>query len=188
MRRPAGARAAALATALLLGLPALAACGGNADGEPASDRAHATAQEHDADQGADGGADGDAEGDAGGEVEGAADRTICRADATAVATPYADGFPGDWRFPPRTTVYDVEDRGSTGVIVTAISSTPFRQILDFLNHDAVDAGFEVTDGETEERDAEADWSTGAQDGRWAIRESPQCPGETVIQVYAEPQS
>ncbi|NYD40047.1 hypothetical protein [Nocardioides panaciterrulae] len=171
-----GLRAAALAVALLLGLPTLAGCGGDADGEPASGRGTEPTQGHETDQ------------EAGNELEGAADRTICQADATAVATPYAEGFPDAWRFPPRTTVYDVEDRGSTGVIVTGISSTPFKQILDFLNHDAVDAGFEVTGGETEEHDAEANWSTGRQDGRWAIRESPQCPGETVIQVYAEPTS
>ena len=57
---------------------------------------------------------------------------------------------------------------------------------DYLNEDAVAAGFEITDGETEEHDAEANWTAGEHDGRWAIRESGTCPGETVIQVLAYP--
>jgi hypothetical protein len=149
-----------LATLLLA--PALVACGGNADGESGS--SEEKAGEH--------------------ELESAADRSVCRADADPVDKPYAEGFPSSWVFPPDTTVYDVEDRDGTGVIVTAVSSTPFGDILDFLNHDAVDAGFRVTNGETEEHDAEANWTSGDQEGRWAIRESADCPGETVIQVFA----
>jgi len=169
VRRTATGRAAALATAVLLGLGALTACGG-ADGAPgsASDSASEKSHEHESEQ----------------EVETAADQSVCRADADPVDRPYADGFPDVWRFPPQTTVYDVEDREGAGVIVTGVSSLPFQQILDYLNHDAVDAGFEVTEGETEEHDAEASWSTGDQQGRWAIRESADCPGETVVQVYA----
>ena len=51
----------------------------------------------------------------------------------------------------------MEHRGETGVIVTAVSSAPFQTILDYLNHDAVDNGFTITEGETEEHDAEANW-------------------------------
>jgi hypothetical protein len=114
----------------------------------------------------------------------AADRNLCAADATAVATPYGGQFPEGWPFPPGTTVYDVEDRGAQGTIVTAISTAPFRSILDFLNGDVVRAGFRVESGETEEHDAEAEWAGHGHHGRWAIRESATCPGETVIQVLA----
>ena len=114
----------------------------------------------------------------------AADRSTCAADATAVATPYGGQFPDDWPFPTGTTVYDVDDRGDQGTIVTAISTAPFKTILDFLNHDVVAAGFEVESGETEEHDAEAEWEGNGYRGRWAIRESGDCPGETVIQVLA----
>ena len=162
-------RVAGLSAALLLGLAALTACGGDAGThESSSESASEKAQEHESEQ----------------EMETAADRSVCQADAEPVDKPYADGFPDAWTFPPQTTVYDVEDREGTGVIVTGISSLPFRQILDYLNHDAVDAGFEITEGETEEHDAEANWASGDQQGRWAIRESADCPGETVIQVYA----
>ena len=150
-----------------LALTGLSGCG--SDGEK-SDTAAAAAGEHET------------------ETEVAADRTVCRADATPLAAPYGHGFPEAWVFPPQTTVYDVEDRGETGVIVTGVSSAPFKDILDYLNHDAVDAGFAVTEGETEEHDAEANWKSDQQVGRWAIRESGDCPGETVVQVFAAPPS
>jgi hypothetical protein len=121
-------------------------------------------------------------------LEKAADQNTCVADAVALDKPYADGFPDAFVFPPGTTVYDVEDRDETGVIVTAVTSTAFQDVLDFLNKEEVAAGFAITGGETEEHDAEANWKSDEQTGRWAIRESAQCPGETVIQVLASPAS
>jgi hypothetical protein len=117
-------------------------------------------------------------------LEQAADRNVCAADAKPIATPYGGQFPDGWPFPAQTTVYDVEDRGDQGTIVTAISTAPFQQILDFLNHDVVAAGFRIESGETEKHDAEAEWVGNGHRGRWAIRESAQCPGETVVQVLA----
>jgi hypothetical protein len=114
----------------------------------------------------------------------AADLSTCKSDATAAAQPYGDGFPQDWPFPPGTVVYNAEDRGADGTIVSAVSSSTFKDILGFLNHDAVDAGFRIDKGETEAHDAEAEWEGNGFRGRWAIRESAQCPGETVIQVLS----
>ena len=153
-----GRRAAAPlgAAALLL---ASAACGGHSGGTTAT-----TSGEH--------------------ALGKAADRSTCAADARAVATPYGGQFPDAWPFPPGTTVYHVEDRGAQGTIVTAISTSPFHTILDFLNHDVVGRGFRVESGETEAHDAEAEWQGNGHRGRWAIRESAQCPGETVIQGLA----
>ena len=95
----------------------------------------------------------------------------------------ATGSPQDWPFPARTVVFNAEDRGADGTIVTAISSTPFkRRSCAFMNHDVVGAGFKIEKGETEDHDAEAEWEGNGFRGRWAIRESAQCPGETVIQV------
>jgi hypothetical protein len=117
-------------------------------------------------------------------LEKAADRTVCAADAEAVPTPYGGQFPAGWPFPAGTTVYDVEDRGEQGTIVTAISTAPFRTILDFLNDDVAGHGFRVESGETEAHDAEAEWEGNGHRGRWTIRESQQCPGETLLQVLA----
>ena len=157
------------ACAAVLATAGLTACGsdsgkGEGDGDSAAERA--------------------AEEKSNEELEKAADQNVCLADAEALDAPYADGFPEAFVFPPETTVYDVEDRGETGIIVTAISATPFQDILDFLNNDEVDAGFAITSGETEEHDAEANWKSGDQTGRWAIRESATCDGETTIQVLA----
>jgi hypothetical protein len=116
----------------------------------------------------------------------AADTSVCHDDESAAPSPAGDAFPGEWPFPPETVVYDVEDRSGTGVIVTGVSSAEFSTILDFMNHDVVGAGFEQEGGETEEHDAEGEWSGNGFRGRWAIRESTECPGDTVIQVVAAP--
>ncbi|MCW2791060.1 MAG: hypothetical protein JWO76_158 [Nocardioides sp.] len=157
----------ALACALTLASAGLSACG--SDDDKASGE-HESSAEHEQEQ----------------ELEKAADQNTCLADAEAIDAPYDAGFPDAFVFPAQTTVYDVEDRDETGVIVTAVTATPFQDVLDFLNEDEVAAGFEITGGETEEHDAEANWKSGDQTGRWAIRESAQCPGETVIQVLASP--
>jgi uncharacterized lipoprotein len=130
------------------------------------------------------GRSGDGDADRAGEHEQAADVRTCAADAKALPTPYGGAFPDAWPFPPDTIVYDVEDRGDQGTIVTAVSKAPFKAILDFLNHQVADAGFVVESGETEDHDAEAEWAGNDHRGRWAIRESAHCPGETVIQVLA----
>ena len=114
----------------------------------------------------------------------AADQSTCLADATAVDKPWPDGFPADWPFPGQTTLYNMEDRGSSGTIATAVTALPFKDVLAYLNGDVVDAGYKIESGETEEHDAEAEWEGNGYRGRWAIRESSSCPGETVIQILS----
>jgi hypothetical protein len=120
-------------------------------------------------------------------LEQAADTSVCRAAAKPVDVSDS-GFPSGFPMPPRTTVYHVQDRGQDGTIVTGISALPFQKILGFMNHDVVSAGFRHVSGETEEHDAEANWvGTGAARGyrgRWAIRVSGSCAGQTVIQVLS----
>ncbi|MGN6782271.1 MAG: hypothetical protein ACTHJH_12275 [Marmoricola sp.] len=115
----------------------------------------------------------------------AADTTTCRADATPVRrSAYPAAFPADFPFPTRTVVYDVEDRGKDGVIATGVTDEPFTKVLADLNGPTQTAGYKVTSGETEEHDAEANWTGHGHHGRWAIRESATCRGETVVQVLA----
>ena len=114
----------------------------------------------------------------------AADPTTCLAQATAAATPYPDGFAADWPWPDQSVVFNVEDRGDDGTIATAVTALPFKDVLAFMNGPVTEAGFVVKDGETEEHDAEADWSGNGYRGRWAIKESSTCAGETVIQVLS----
>jgi hypothetical protein len=126
--------------------------------------------------------DGDKEANSGSSA--AADLTTCKDHAKPVDKPEGGAFPGDWPFPPQTVVFHTEDRGSSGTIVSAVTSTSFKEVLAFMNHQVVKAGFEVESGETEEHDAEAEWEGNGHRGRWAIRESASCPGETVVQVVS----
>jgi hypothetical protein len=118
------------------------------------------------------------------ELDKAADRSTCLAEASPAAAPYPDGVPDDWPWPGSTVVFGAEDRGADGTILTATTSTAFSDVLAFLNGPVNHAGYAVTSGETEEHDAEANWSGNGFHGRWAIRESSTCPGETVIQVLS----
>ncbi len=113
----------------------------------------------------------------------AADTSTCVKDAQQVSS-YPDGFPARFPFPPRTVVFNAQDRGADGVVATGVTPLPFKQVLASLNGPAQKAGFKVTDGETEEHDAEANWTGNGYRGRWAIRESGSCPGETVVQVLS----
>jgi hypothetical protein len=113
-----------------------------------------------------------------------ADLSTCSADAKASPKPYGDGFPTGWVFPPKTIVYNAEDRGADGTIVSGISTVDFASILAFMNKDLAAAGFAKGSGETEAKDAEGEWHGNGFHGRWAIRESAKCPGETVIQVLS----
>ena len=122
--------------------------------------------------------------EAGDGFSAAADLSTCKADAKPAAKPYGEGFPQDWPFPPQSVVFHAENRGADGTIVTAVSSSPFKAILKFMNHDVVSAGFKIEQGETEEHDAEAEWKGNGFRGRWAIRESAKCSGETVVQVLS----
>lgn len=149
--------------ALALVLVGASACGGE--------------QRRDADGASIAGADRDA-------AETAASTATCLATAKPADGRYPDAFPATWPWPAHTVVTSIEDRGSDGVVVSASSSTPFAQVLSFLNGEVARAGFVVTSGETEAHDAEANWSGRGYRGRWAIRQSGTCPGETSIQVLA----
>jgi hypothetical protein len=132
-----------------------------------------------------GGGDSDSEGgdpDSGG-FSAAADTNTCVADATEV-TSTPDGYPTDFPLPDGTVVFHVEDRGDDGVIATGVTATAFDEVLAGMNA-TKEAGFRVTGGETEEDDAEADWTGHGYVGRWAIKKSASCPGETVVQLLAK---
>ena len=131
-----------------------------------------------------GGGEADAAGGRGGEEHStAADTDTCVKDA-APATSTPDGYPSDFPFPKGTVVFHVEDRGQDGVIATGITATPFVDVLAAMNA-AQEQGFEVTSGETEEDDAEANWTGNGYVGRWAIKKSATCPGETVVQLLSK---
>jgi hypothetical protein len=110
--------------------------------------------------------------------------TVCAAAAKAVALPA--GFPADFPLPPGTVVTSASDRASAGLVVTGVTSTSFKDVLAALQSQLPEHGFTAQDGETEPHDAESDWRSATFDGRWAIRELPQCPGDTSVSVLARP--
>lgn len=115
--------------------------------------------------------------------EKAADQTTCVADAKAVDK-LPSGFPAEFPFPQGAVVYHAEDRDKVGVIVSAITSSSLKDVLAALNGPAQQAGLKVTNGETEDHDAEANWTGNGFRGRWAIKDSATCKGEVSIQVLA----
>jgi hypothetical protein len=129
-----------------------------------------------------GGHSGSQDPDAGG-LSAAADTSTCLKDATAV-TSTPDDFPASFPFPSGTVMFHVEDRGAEGVIATGVSASPFAKVLAAMN-DSKSAGFRITSGETEKDDAEANWTGNGFTGRWAIKKSATCPGETVIQLLSK---
>lgn len=122
------------------------------------------------------------EGDAG-EFSAAADTDTCVKDATAVAS-MPHGYPTSFPLPAGTVVFNVEDRGDDGVIATGVTATRFDDVLAAMNA-TQDAGFDITGGETEEDDAEANWTGNGYVGRWTIKRSRSCPAETVIQLLSK---
>lgn len=121
--------------------------------------------------------------DAGKGFSAAADTSTCTKDATAVSS-YPVGYPKDFPLPDQTIVYHVQDLGAGGVVATGVTPLPLKDVLAALNGPAQDAGFKVSHGETEDHDAEANWSGKGYVGRWAIKDSASCPGEVVIQLLA----
>jgi hypothetical protein len=118
-----------------------------------------------------------------GDFSAAAETDTCVQDAHEVTSTPA-GYPTSFPFPDGTVVFHVEDRGEDGVIATGVTGTPFEDVLKAMNA-AKKSGFRVTSGETEEDDAEANWTGNGFTGRWAIKKSATCTGETVIQLLSK---
>lgn len=109
---------------------------------------------------------------------------VCAKEAAAKTVELPASFPADFPMPPGTKVYSVSDRGSSGIVVTGVTSTPFKTVLSALQTELPAKGFRPDNGETEPHDAESDWESSGFKGRWAIREIPQCSGDTLVNVVA----
>lgn len=119
--------------------------------------------------------------------EKAADTSTCVADAKAYSGTLPASFPRAFPLPDGTVLYNVEDRGADGVIGTGVVKAGLDDVLAVLNGKAQDDGFAISDGETEDHDAEANWAGNGFRGRWAIRDSATCDGEVVIQLLSKQQ-
>jgi hypothetical protein len=108
--------------------------------------------------------------------------TVCSRAAKAVVLP--SGFPPNFPMPRGMIVTSADDRGDAGLVVTGVTPTAFKDVLAALQRDLPAKGFTLKEGETEPDDAESDWTSSDYDGRWAIRDIPQCPGDTAVSVVA----
>jgi hypothetical protein len=119
-------------------------------------------------------------GDPAGSVQ--ANTTACSSAAKAVELPA--GFPAGFPLPPGTVITAADDRGTGGIVLSGVTAVAFTEVLAALQKQLPAKGFTPKDGETEPHDAESDWTSTDYDGRWAIREIPQCPGDTSVSVVA----
>jgi hypothetical protein len=95
-----------------------------------------------------------------------------------------DGFPADFPMPDGSVVYASEERSGGRTIVYAVVDADVKAVLEQLQKGLPGAGYELTEGEVEERDAESNWTGKGYTGRWAIREVAGCPEQTSVTVLS----
>jgi hypothetical protein len=124
----------------------------------------------------------DSDADAGKQV-GTVQTVDCPADATAVELPSGFSAP----LPQGTVVVDVRKASEQRTVVTGVVPSAEKDVLDDLHQAYSSAGLTLTEGETEERDAESNFTGNGVKGRWGIRELTNCsPVATRIDVVVAP--
>jgi uncharacterized lipoprotein len=144
------------AVALVLAATALAGCGGESEGDKeAEEQLRASG----------------------------APTPVCADQVTDPAT-VPSAFPADFPLPDGAVVYGAERRSGGRTIVYAVVDRDVKAVLKQLLDGMKGAGFTLTEGEVEERDAESNWTGNGYTGRWAIREVAGCPEQTSVTVLA----
>ena len=105
---------------------------------------------------------------------------VCAKDAQAVTLP--DGYPSQATLPAGYVVTGVEARSGNRTVVTAVSPKTFEQTLADMQGAYSTRGWTASEGEVEERDAESNFDGNGLRGRWAIRQIPDCTGNTSVSV------
>ena len=119
----------------------------------------------------------------GAEQQGTPQTVDCPADATAVDLP-AD-FPAP--LPDGTVVVAVEMRDQDRTVITGVVPREQKDVLAELQDAYAAADIELTEGETEERDAESNFVGDGYVGRWGIQALSDCdPAATRIDVVTQP--
>jgi hypothetical protein len=113
---------------------------------------------------------------------GGAPTPVCVEEAKDTEVPAA--FPSDFPLPDGSAVYATEERSGGRTIVYAVVDTDEKAVLEAMQTDVPAAGFELTEGEVEERDAESNWRGNGYTGRWAIREVAGCTTQTSVTVLS----
>ena len=145
------------AALLLVSVAPLAACGNDSGKTEAAGVSDAGHSESDADG-------------KGAEQSGTPQTVDCPADARAVDLPQGFSAP----LPQGAVVVAVEKRDDGRTVVTAVVPSAEPDVLADLQSAYSDAGLSLTEGETEERDAESNFTGAGVTGRWGIRELSDC--------------
>jgi hypothetical protein len=96
----------------------------------------------------------------------------CPSQATGVKLPAGWAVP----LPPGTVPVDVRNSTNGRVIVTGVVPQSESDVLAALQRSFASAGLKLTEGETEEHDAESNFTGNGLTGRWGIREISGCDG------------
>ena len=151
-----------LALLLLAGL--LAGCG---DDGPSAAATSSAAHEEDA---------GD---EAAAERSGTPETVDCPAEATPVDVPSDGTAP----LPHGTVVVAVDERDDGRTVLTGVVPAAEPDVLAELQQAYPAAGLTLSEGETEERDAESNFTGSGVTGRWGIRALEDCsPAATRIDL------
>jgi len=105
---------------------------------------------------------------------------VCAKDAKPVDLPA--GFLSQAALPAGYVVTGVEARNGNRTVVTAVSPKAFEQTLADMQGAYSTRGWTASEGEVEERDAESNFDGNGLRGRWAIRQIPDCTGNTSVSV------
>jgi hypothetical protein len=71
---------------------------------------------------------------------------------------------------------DVRHSSNNRVIVTSVVPSAEKDVLAAMQRNFSSAGLKLTEGETEEHDAESNFTGNGITGRWGIRELTGCDG------------
>lgn len=110
--------------------------------------------------------------------------------ATAVSGCFADvreaqvpAVLNNLAFPDRTVVYDVDEHGDNGIVLTGVTDTAFRASAAQMRARYTDPPFEVVGYDTAESALGANWSGPSISGRWVVSDiSATCRGDTEVKI------
>jgi hypothetical protein len=107
----------------------------------------------------------------------------CAKADTTIALP--DGFPASFPLPPGTVITSKEERsGGRLIINTVVPGLDVKGVAEFFEQALPKAGFQVTEGESEPGEAEANYAGNGYQGRWKVNAIEGCAGAVTLQILA----
>ncbi len=98
------------------------------------------------------------------------------------------GWPEAVPLPAGFVVTTTEQRSGNRMIATGRVPGDFHGVVDFFTSALPRAGFSQKDSQVDPADAESDFGGKGRQGRWTVRDAPDCPGQTQLSVLVGPES